>query len=149
MNKKLFYCLIILAIAVCGASILSSVSAADLENHDFDGEFSMSVPIGIDFTKTNGNDSVSYLDEIEPLMVIYYKNSNITEDTAEDFYTGFTSTGDFVANGEDGKLKMFKSTNESSNMPYCIGTHSNGKIVIIGGEDLNSLKEMAKTIKFN
>lgn len=89
--KKYIPILLILAIA-CAFSI-SAVVAADLEEYDFDGKFTMELEKGLNLERTENDNSVMFIDEANGIGVMYMENENFNPQTADTIVSSLESSG--------------------------------------------------------
>lgn len=148
MKKR--YLLVLLAIIVAASSTVSAglFDSSDLTSHNFDGKFTMDVPKDVDFAQTTEDETTLYLDSHIPLCVIYAESDSIEDSTIDFFYQGFTQDGTFTKTGTDGNLTLF-DVNDSNLGTHAAAVHTNGKVVIVCGDNTDEVKEMASSVKFN
>ena len=139
--------------------LLGSVSAADLENHDFDGYFSMDVPKGTNFTNhtmngvENGTDIVIAAYMADNLEITYLDAPHLFDDHAPDYfvmmfemlYPGF----ELYHSGSEGNVTLFEAVDGDWTSYPVVGTADGNKMIFIIGDDFNLIKEMGSSIKFN
>lgn len=89
--KKYIPILLILAIA-CAFSI-SAVIAADMEEYDFDGKFTMELQKGLDLQRTDNGNSIMFIDEANQVGVMYMENPNFSPQHTDTFVSAFESEG--------------------------------------------------------
>lgn len=89
--KKYIPILFILAIA-CAFSI-SAVVAADTQEYDFDGKFTMDLEKGLNLERTDKGSSVMFIDEDKGIGVMYMENSNFNPQHADTIASALESEG--------------------------------------------------------
>ena len=153
MNKKLILILLCISFfAIC------SVGAADLENYDFDGYFTMKVPKDVSFEKEINATSEEGIDVVgatymsENIMIAYMHNPFINENSSVSLYQTFVeqvnpeSTQCYES--QEGNMTIFESTAEDGSQIIVIGVTSGNKMILLAGEDMSLLKEMGHSVKF-
>ena len=139
--KKYMFVLLILAIA-CAFSV-SAVVAADLQEYDFDGKFTMQMEKGLNFTNSTTDDGYGYFMDISKgYVVMYIEDSQVNNNTAEQFYTSFEGEG-YKNIGTDGNVTLF----EKDGM-YVASTYKDGIIVFSMNQDKDKALSAMKTVKF-
>ena len=163
ISKKVSLLLIIIVL-----SLIIGLSSLAFANQDFDGLFTMNVPIGqhysdVAYCKPNGelgsakeyweDNSNCKIDEDE--MVIYYYNnsllvqgeSNAWQHAVDDL----TSSYLYKFYQEDGNLLVLTNDIGMRNLPkYVVGqtTDDGSEAVFVGGYNLDTLKNYANSIEF-
>ena len=156
MDKK-WICLFIIFFAAVMA--VGSVNAADLENHDFKGYFSMKIPKNTHFEKEDDSSHENGLDMVylsymnENLVIIYMDTPVYTENSSVFFYqTFFESTFpdlDKCYETQEGNLTILEPKKINDEHFPMVGVSSGSEIVIIMGKDLDLIKEMGESVDFN
>ena len=163
MNKKVLVIIIILAIVA-----VVFVFAPNPSNQDFDGYFTMDVPLGkhysdVAYCRANGglgckceywedNAGCDILDG--DIVVYYYNNSLLTgqeSDVFEHAINGLTTSYMFQLISRDGDLFILAGDGDMSGVPsYLAGksNHDGSEAVFVGGRNLDDVKHYANTIKF-
>ena len=153
MNKK-----IILFAGILFVSLLAinSVSAAQYVTHDFDGYFTMQVPDDVTFQKdvntaVGENNFITY--QNENIVIMYCDSFFVSENSSTYFIqTIFEELNPDLStcheSQEDGLLILEPTTNNDLNF-ITVGKCSGNKVLIIVGDDLELIKGMAKSAKFN
>lgn len=164
MNKKILVIfLIIVFVAILG------VSSQNIFSQDFDGSFSMNVPLGqhysdVAYCRENGalgcareywadsNDDCT-IDEND-IVVYYYDNSLLVdgEANAYDHALGALTTS-YLYNlqDKDGRLMILTNDISMKNLPPFLVGVNNGdgsEVVFVGGYHLDELKDYANSIEF-
>ena len=137
--------------------LLGSVSAADLESHDFDDYFSMDVPKGAEFTNDainsteNGTDNVITVYMGDTLEIVYLDSPLLFENHASDYFEVIFEAlypgVDLVSADQDGNLTVFKVVDDGEIFSV-VATASENKMVFVIGDDLDLVKQMGDSIKF-
>ncbi len=162
MNKKVLVIIIILAVIS-----LTAIFALNSSNQDFDGLFTMDVPLGKHYSDTaycraNGGlgSKCEYLEDnagcdIEEgdIVVYYYNTSLLTggESNALEHVLNGLTTSYFYQASKEGDLIILTNDEDMKKMPpYLAGKSSeNGdEVVFVGGRSLNDVKHYANTIEF-
>lgn len=156
MNKKLMGLFIIFFVAIFA---VGCVSAANLENHNFNNYFSMKIPKDISFEKENDSShengfDMDYLTYASDELVIMYFNTPIyTENSSQAFYQMmFESIYPDLSEcyeSQEGNLTIIEPKNIDEMHIPIVGSSSGTEIVIIAGQDLKLIKQMGKSIDFN
>ena len=103
--KKYIPILLILAIA-CAFSI-SAVVAADTQEYDFDGKFTMDLEKGLNLERTDKGSSVMFIDEDKGIGVMYMENSNFNPQHADTIASALQSEG-YNKVGSEGDNLIFE-----------------------------------------
>lgn len=152
MNKKWIVLFIILCVSLLA---VSSVSATNFVNRDFDGYFSMDVPDGSTFQKDINDTTEDGIRNImamymnEKLVIIYIDSPFTSNESAEFFYQSFFEgmypDATKCYETQEGNLTILEPTTINElNIPI-VGTSQGNKILIVAGEDLDTCKQMAKS----
>ena len=162
MNKKVLVIIIILAIIS-----LTAIFALNASKQDFEGLFTMNVPLGKHYSNTaycwpNGGlgskceyweDNAGCDIEDGDIVVYYYNNSLLVDgesNALEHALKGLT-TSYLYHLSESGDLIVLTNDKDMTKMPpYLAGKSSkNGdEVVFVGGRSLNDVKHYANTIEF-
>ena len=149
MNKKLSVVILIAVILIIAGGYLIVTnpsgetlvdeSSATLKPHDF-GVFSMDIPEGSNFTIQNEASGIksyqnngSYADEISRVII----NKNLTDSLIGD-------NSQSISNSSDQQIYSSVFKNETIYKFVCV--HDDVDVILIG-DDLNLLKEIADTIE--
>ena len=153
MNKKLILILLCVSFFAIG-----SVGAADLENYDFDGYFTMKVPNDVTFEKEINNTSEEGIDVVsanymgENIIIAYMYNPIINENSSVFLYQTvleqINPESSQCYESQEGNLTILESTLEDGSQIAIVGVSSGNKLIVIGGEDVSLLKEMGHSVKF-
>ena len=143
-NKVLIICVAIIAIVAAGAGyfIFGMNSDVPLQTQDFTG-FIMSVPVGSNFVSDNS------LDLGTAGGFVTYKN--IGEYSTEAYYLDVSSLSSqltpsmFSLEKQEGSLKIYKDVQEQG--VYLVERQVGDYTFRVMGSDLDTLKEMANSIK--
>ncbi len=171
MNKKFVNILCVLMI-ICGLSV---VAAADLTNHDF-ATFKMDVPNDANITEDtgfNGKDVIEdavrsnggsipvsdleadpasthpvWNDDVNDISIEFI---NCEEDKLSDHATAMKQMyANSTFKEDSGNLHIYDMSKVNGEGSYSVCVENDGKsIVIISGEDLDLLKQMGESVKFN
>jgi hypothetical protein len=163
IKKK--WLILIVILAIIGVTAVNSFATS---SQDFDGLFTMDVPIGQhyrDVTWCHSNkplgcaiqywyDDPNGLIDKDEFAVYYYDNSQLWsgESNAWEHAVNVLTTS-FVYNvyQTDGGFLVLHNDIDMSNLPeYLVGvTNDDGsKVVFVGGYDLNMLKSYASSVQF-
>ena len=163
--KKKFLVLIVIFALVA----ITAVNSFTTSTQDFDGLFTMDVPIGQHYSdsvlcisnkplyctkKYCEDDSGCEIGEHD-FVVYYYDNSQLFEgesNAAEHAVHAATTTFLYEFYNRDGDLIVLYNDLGMHNVPeYLVGvTNDDGsKMVFVGGYDLNMLKSYANSVKFS
>lgn len=142
--KKYIFVLLVLAIA-CAFS-LSAVASADLEKYDFDGEFTLEMDKGLNFTKSTYYNPgfVTFSDYDHNCSVMYCADSVLNESYADDYYNNLSSAG-YEKVSSDGDIQIFK---DNTTGYYAAFDYKDGIVVVVSTLDQNKSLEYMKTIKY-
>ena len=137
---------------------MGSVSAADLENHDFDGYFSMDVPKGADFRNDtisfseNGTDNVIVDYGGDKLEITYADAPLLFKNHSSDYYEVMFDLlyPGYVLNstGSEGNLTVFEAFDDFGETFPVVGTANGNRMIIVIGDDLDLVKQMGASIRF-
>ena len=139
--------------------LIGSVSAADLENRDFDGYFSMDVPKGANFTNSSINITENATDDVivtymgDRLEITYMNAQFLFENQSSEYfevvfellYPGF----EIYHSSSDENMTLFEAVDEDWVAYPVVGIADGNRMVFVIGEDLNLVKEMGASIKFD
>lgn len=162
MNKKVLVIIMILAIVT-----LTAIFALTASNQDFDGHFTMDVPLGkhyrdVAYCLPSGGlgckceyweDNAGCYIEDGDIVVYYYNNSLLSEGESNAFehaINGLTTSYLYKAH-QDGDLMILTNDIDMKALPpYLAGksTESGDEIVFVGGRNLDDVKHYANTIEF-
>lgn len=155
MNKKII-CLFIVFLVAC--LTISNVSATNLVEKNMDGYFSIKVPKGADFEVENGSvtengiemTSIGYISD--NLGIVYMDvpllNENVTPIFLQSLFEEVYPDSTEYYESQEGNLTILEPiTMDSEHLPM-VGVSSGNKTIILMGDDLNLLKEMAYSVKF-
>lgn len=163
MNKKILAAIIILSIVS-----LMCVFSISMSAKNFDGHFTMNVPMGkqyrdIAYCLPNGGlgSIAEYWDvntncEIEDGdIVIYYYNNSLLSDGESSAWqhalNGLTTSYLYQRAPDDGNLVILTNDIDMKGMPPYLAGKSNedgSEAVFVGGRNLNDVKLYANTIEF-
>ena len=163
MNKKFLIVIVILVLILIFA--FSSLISA---NQDFDGKFTMNVPLGKHYSNVawclpNGGlgcegeyreDNADCDIEEGDIVIYYYNNSLLVEgesNALEHALNGLTTSYFYQFDSRDGELYIL--TNDigmKALPPFLVGksNHDGSEVVFVGGNNLNDVKHFATTIEF-
>ncbi|MBE6509056.1 MAG: hypothetical protein E7Z77_06515 [Methanobrevibacter sp.] len=152
MNKKYLLLFIVFILA------MGSVSAANFDNHDFDGYFTMDVPNGATFQKDINETNeegiklimASYMNN--DLAVMYMESPTFSENSSAWFYQSFFEAGNpdltKCYERQEGNLKILEPTTSNEASFPIVGVSRGDKIVVITGKDIDALKQMGNSVEF-
>ena len=143
-NKLLLICIAAVAVIAIGAGVYAFTMGHDvpLQTQNF-GQFSMSVPKGSNFVVDSSADM--------GLVGGFATYKNLGDYSDEAYYfdvsslsSSLTPSG-FTLDSTDGDLKIYKDTGDSG--LYVVQRNVNNYMFRIMGKDLDTLKEMARSIQ--
>lgn len=155
MNKKFIGLFIIFFVAILA---MGSVGAAKLENHNFDDYFWMKVPKDTTFQKQNesidesGFNQTSLLYASNDLVVMYFDSIMISENSSTWFsQTIFESTymdlNECYETQEGNLLILEPKKIDETHFPMVVVSSGNKNVMLVGN-DLDLLEDMAHTVEF-
>ncbi len=152
MNKRYLLLFIVFLLAI------GSASAANFDNHDFDGYFTMDVPSGATFQKEiNDTDEdgfhlvlASYMNDD---LVITYMESPFNSENSSSWYYQTIFEGAFPEltkcyERQDGNLKILEPTTINETCVPLVGVSGGNEMVMIVGKDIDVLKQMGNSVEF-
>lgn len=162
MGKKILTIFIIAFIA------LFALSSLNFAGQDFDGLFTMDVPLGqhysnVAWCKPSGGlgclneyweDNAGCDIEEGDMVIYYYNNSWLVDNEAnarEHALNTLTTSYMYEYNGNDGDLIVLTNDIDMKAMPpYLVGKSSgdDSEIAFVGGKNLDDIKRYADTIEF-
>lgn len=162
MGKKILTIFIIAFIA------LFALSSLNFASQDFDGLFTMDVPLGqhysnVAWCKPSGGlgclneyweDNAGCDIEEGDMVIYYYNNSGLVDNEAnarEHALNTLTTSYMYEYNGNDGDLIVLTNDIDMKAMPpYLVGKSSgdDSEIAFVGGKNLDDIKRYAGTIEF-
>lgn len=163
IKKKWLLLMVILAL-VC----VTAVNSFATSSQDFDGLFTMDVPLGqhySDLTWCHSNKALGCTKQYcednsdcvigeDDFAVYYYDDSTLPvgESNAADHAVHvLTTTFIYDFYQSDGDLIILHNNIDMRNLPeYVVGVRNDdsSKVVFVGGYDLNMLKKYAKSVEF-
>ena len=163
MGKKLLLAIVILALIS-----ITVVFAIQSNEQDFDGNFTMNVPIGkeycdVSYCLPNGRlgCAMEYWDVNsdcqmgdDDIVMYYYDNSCLADGETNAWkhaMNTLTTSYLYEPYRNDGNLVILTNDVGMRNMPpYIVGVTNNdqSKVVFVGGYNLDDLKYYANTVKF-
>lgn len=144
MNRMLKY----LVLFIVAATItVGAVAAADLEENNFDDKFSALAPVDANFATFSAEGVYVWGMDDPTMWYIFIDNENINDDTIEDFWTEMGKEFDMEKTKNDGDLVIFDVNNDTLGT-NAVGLYQEGKVLVVTGEDLNELKKIVKSAKF-
>ena len=155
MNKKFIGLFIIFFVAILA---MGSVGAAKLENHNFDDNFWMKVPKDTTFQKQNDSINENGLNQISlsyinnDLLVLYMDSMGVSENSSKWFYQTMFESINMDLNEcyetQEGDLIILEPKKIDEMHFPVVGVSSGNKNVMLMGNDVDLLKDMAHTIEF-
>ena len=156
MDKKWILSLIVLCTFFL---TISSVSADEMNYQDFDNYFSMKAPNNIHFEKEINKTSENGIDQLyaayisENVVVMYINSLAFSNESAVFFYQSFfeqmnPGSMECYESQEDNLTILEPVTNDGSGLSL-VGMSSGNQVLIVAGDDLYTIKAMARTAKFN
>ncbi len=162
MNRKVFIIIIILTVIS-----LTAVFAINVSNQDFDGHFTMDVPLGkhyrdVAYCLPNGGlgckceyweDNAGCDIEDGDIVIYYYNNSLLVdgESNALEHAMSALTTSYFYQPSKDGDLIVLTNDVDMRKLPpFMAGksTENGDEVVFVGGRNLDDVKHFANTIEF-
>lgn len=153
MNKKYFAIIFIVLLLTVG-----SVSAANLERHNFDNYFTMEIPEGTSVEEQDDSFNEDGINHImlsfiaQDWLVFYFNTPMLSGDSVTWVYQSLFSSAnddlDTCIEYQDGNFRILQPKNEDGNHVILIGTHSEDETIILMGTDFKLSKEMANTIEY-
>ena len=163
MNKK-----VLIVIVILGVILLFAFSSLISANQDFDGKFTMNVPLGNHYSDVawclpNGalgckgeyrEDNAGCDIENGDIVVYYYNNSLLAEgesNALEHALNGLTTSYLYQFDSRDGDLYILTNDIGMNALPPFLAGKSNddgSEVVFVGGTSLNDVKHFAATIEF-
>ena len=126
---------ILIFVAACGL-LLSSVSAADLQEHDFDGHFSLDVPVNAFYKDANAEGEKYTSNDGQGLTIQYLTTDDLNGASFEDYVN---SLG-FKDGKIDGNFTVFQDGGK-----YVVIVNSTDEMYIISDNDLDEAKAIAES----
>lgn len=126
---------ILIFVAACGL-LLSSVSAADLQEHDFDGHFSLDVPVNAFYKDANAEGQKYTSNDGQGLTIQYLTTDDLNGASFEDYVN---SLG-FKDGKIDGNFTVFQDGGK-----YVVIVNSTDEMYIISDKDLDEAKAIAES----
>ncbi|WP_297828488.1 hypothetical protein [uncultured Methanobrevibacter sp.] len=155
MEKKWIKLCIVLVILLFA---IGSVSAADLFPRNFDDYFSMKVPKNVNFqedvdeTYFNGTTMVFATYTSDNIGIIYMDSFMFSENSSSSFYQstfeGFNPDSTKCYESQEGDLKILEPIPKNDLSLSLVGKSSGNKILIVAGDNLSIIKQMAQSAKF-
>lgn len=162
MGKKILTIIVIAFIA------LLALGSFNFASQDFDGLFTMEVPLGQHYSNfawcwSNGalgclneyrEDNAGCYIENGDMVIYYYNNSCLVDNEAnayEHALNALTTSYLYEYKGNDGDLIVLTNDIGMKAMPpYLVGKSSDdgSEIVFVGGKNLDDIKKYADTIEF-
>ncbi len=152
MNKKYLLLFIVFLLAI------GSASAANFDNHDFDGYFTMDVPSGATFQKDINETNEEGIKLIvanymsNDFAIMYMDSPLNTENSSAWFYQSFFEVGNpdltKCYERQEGNLKILEPTTSNEASFPVVGVSSGNKMIIIMGNDTDVLEQMGKSVEF-
>lgn len=162
MNKKALLIIIILAVIS-----LMAIHAINSSSQDFDGHFTMDVPLSkhyhdVAYCRPNGGlgckceyweDNAGCDIEVGDIVIYYYNESVLAEGESNvyEHAVNALTTSYFYKAYMDGDLTIMTNDGDMSAMPtYLAGksTQNGDEAVFVGGRSLDDVKHYADTIEF-
>lgn len=122
-------------IAACGL-LLSSVSAADLQEHDFDGHFSLDVPVNAFYKDANAEGQKYTSNDGQGLTIQYLTPDDLSGASFEDYVNSLGLKDGKV----DGNFTVFQKDGK-----YVVIANSTDEMYIITDKDLDEAKAIAES----
>lgn len=140
---------------------MSVVCATSMTSHDFGGDFNMDVPKDSNFVEQpvdlNGTDAINlnervYMDESKIILVEYVSTSLIGKENAYIFYQFmFESVNPDLNQSyeyQDDNLRVIEPVSKDNQHFAIVCMTSGNETVMLAGQDVDLLKDMAHTIEF-
>lgn len=171
-NHKIIIIILIIAIIALLASLAyifmgNNLTASDgnvpkgMQRYNFDSGFTMLVREDVKFLKSWEHNGLGtkkiYYDESKNYAVQYSQSDMFNNNISDELSKSLNSSGEYELSTE-GNLKIFKVLNKSDkfdtgngklkHFKYRILIQEGNKYIIMSGNNLDSLKTMANSIKF-
>ncbi len=126
---------ILIFVAACGL-LLSSVSAADLQEHDFDGHFSLDVPVNAFYKDANAEGQKYTSNDGQGLIIQYLTPDDLNGASFEDYVNSLGLKDGKI----DGNFTVFQDGDK-----YVVIVNSTDEMYIISDKDLDEAKAIAES----
>lgn len=163
MSKKLLIIIILLAIIA-----VLAINLFNFSNQDFDGKFTMNVPLGKHYSDVAWclpNGALGCKGEYRPnnddwdfskgdIVVYYYNNSLLIEgesNALQHALNGLTTSYLYQLSQNDDLIVLTNDIGMSNMPPFLVGksNYDGSEVVFVGGDNPDDLKHYANTIKFS
>lgn len=133
---------------------------AKMQEHDFEHYFSMDVPKNSNFEKLEGKlydnlpfEETDYVDSKNNIVIGYISDSMVSEDNVDCNYNQLFKLINPKLKEcfeyQEGNIKVLEPKKKSNENFAVVGLHQDNDTIIIIGNDVDTLKEMAHSVKFN
>ena len=129
---------ILIFVAACGL-LLSSVSAADLQEHDFDGHFSLDVPVNAFYKDANAEGQKYTSNDGQGLTIQYLTTEDLNGASFEDYVNSLGLKDGKI----DGDFTVFQDGDK-----YIVIVNSTDEMYIITDKNLDEAKAIAESADF-
>lgn len=129
---------ILIFVAACGL-LLSSVSAADLQQHDFDGHFSLDVPVNAFYKDANAEGQKYTSNDGQGLTIQYLTTDDLNGASFEDYVNSLGLKDGKI----DGNFTVFQDGDK-----YVVIVNSTDEMYIITDKNLDEAKAIAESADF-
>ena len=126
---------ILIFVAACGL-LLSSVSAADLQEHDFDGHFSLDVPVNAFYKDANAEGQKYTSNDGQGLTIQYLTTDDLNGASFEDYVNSLGLKDGKI----DGNFTVFQDGDK-----YVVIVNSTDEMYIITDKNLDEAKAIAES----
>lgn len=119
--------------------LLSSVSAADLQEHDFDGHFSLDVPVNAFYKDANAEGQKYTSNDGQGLTIQYLTTDDLSGASFEDFVNSLGLKDGKI----DGNFTVFQDDGK-----YVVIANSTDEMYLISDKNLDEAKAIAESADF-
>lgn len=166
MSKKIFTILAMALVAIFALSSLNFAFADDEPyiNQTFDDVFTIEVPLEKTLSPASVNGSLGSVHEYYDSstegnfrnggIIVYYYDDSILSDNESDVMghvlQDLTTTYSYQLNQNDDEMAILENDADMCGIPPFLAGKSNGegKVVLVGGENLNELESYVNSIQF-
>ncbi len=145
MNKNLKFLILFIVVA---SLTVGTVAASNLVDHNFDGKFTALYPDGDHFASFSEKGVAVWGDSDNKLWYVYAEDDAIDSSSINEMWNIFCDKFNMKIDKTEGDMTIFKVNNETLGTD-AIGIHEDNKVFLVTGDDLNELKDIAKSVKFD
>ena len=140
------FLILICALAIYGGTVGVS-SEVEMMPYDF-VNFTMDIPKG-SFLDENLDDNISSFEDSNGNFLITYMNSEGIYDEMVNLYTNSSSNASFEYDGDLIIVHLGNSVNADSSFSELFLKGNDSQVVLVQGNDVDLLKNMTNSLKFN